>query len=98
MIDWRRFCIDNLARQLRGRVAAARRGAPDIPVQTHVAYSAVLGNKLAGGLGNELGDEFSLAKEVDIFGLSSFPKWLQQGTELKDRPCLCAPGPCRNGG
>jgi beta-galactosidase GanA len=81
MIDWRRFCIDNLARQLRGRVAAARRGAPEIPVQTHVAYSAVLGNKLAGGLGNELGDEFSLAKEVDIFGLSSFPKWLQQGTE-----------------
>lgn len=83
MIDWRRFCVDNLARQLRGRVAAARRGAPDIPVQTHVAYSAVLGNKLAGGLGNELGDEFSLAKEVDIFGLSSFPKWLQQGTELQ---------------
>lgn len=81
MIDWRRFCVDNLARQLRGRVAAARRGAPGIPVQTHVAYSAVLGNKLAGGLGNELGDEFSLAKEVDIFGLSSFPKWLQQGTE-----------------
>jgi beta-galactosidase GanA len=80
MIDWRRFCVDNLARQLRGRVAAARRGAPEIPVQTHVAYSAVLGNKLAGGLGNELGDEFSLAKEVDIFGLSSFPKWLQ-GTE-----------------
>ena len=80
MIDWRRFCVENLARQLRGRVAAARRGAPKIPVQTHVAYSAVLGNKLAGGLGNELGDEFSLAKEVDIFGLSSFPKWLQ-GTD-----------------
>jgi beta-galactosidase GanA len=83
MMDWRRFCVDNLARQLRGRVAAARRGAPEIPVQTHVAYSAVLGNKLAGGLGNELGDEFSLAKEVDTFGLSSFPKWLQQGTELQ---------------
>jgi beta-galactosidase GanA len=77
MLDWRRFCVDNLARQLRGRVTAARRGAPGIPVQTHVAYSAVLGNKLAGGLGNELGDEFSLAREVDIFGLSSFPKWLQ---------------------
>ncbi|MGD9940496.1 MAG: beta-galactosidase [Clostridia bacterium] len=83
MIDWRRFCIDNLTRQLRGRVAAARRGAPELPVQTHVAYSAVLGNKLAGGLGNELGDEFSLAREVDVFGLSSFPKWLQQGAELK---------------
>jgi beta-galactosidase GanA len=83
MMDWRRFCVDNLARQLRGRVAAARRGAPGIPVQTHVAYSAVLGNKLAGGLANELGDEFSLAKEVDIFGLSSFPKWLQQGTDPK---------------
>ncbi len=77
MLDWRLFWIENLARQLRIRVEAARRGAPGKTIQTHVAYSATLGNKLAGGLANELGDEFSLAREVDVFGLSSFPKWLQ---------------------
>ncbi len=77
MMDWRLFWMDNLGRWLRGRVGAARRGAPGMPVQTHVAYSAMLGNRLSGGLANELGDEFTLAREVDIFGLSSFPKWLQ---------------------
>ncbi len=77
MLDWRLFWIENLARHLRIRTEAARRGAPGKTVQTHVAYSATLGNKLAGGLANELGDEFSLAREVDVFGLSSFPKWLQ---------------------
>jgi len=77
MLDWRLFWIANLSAQLRVRVEAARSGAPGKTIQTHVAYSAVLGNKLTGGLANELGDEFSLAKEVDIFGLSGFPKWLQ---------------------
>jgi beta-galactosidase GanA len=77
MLDWRLFWIGNLRRWLRERVAAARRGAPGKSIQTHVAYSAALGNKMAGGLANELGDEFSLAPEVDVFGLSSFPKWLQ---------------------
>lgn len=77
MIDWRLFWIENLRRWLRIRVDAARRGAPGKIVQTHVAYSGVLGNGLKGGLSNELGDEFSLAREVDVFGLSSFPKWLQ---------------------
>jgi beta-galactosidase GanA len=77
MLDWRLFWMANLARHLRLRVEAARQGAPGKTIQTHVAYSAMLGNKLAGGLANELGDEFSLAREVDVFGLSSFPKWLQ---------------------
>lgn len=76
MLDWRRFWLDNLAGWLKLRVGASKRGAPDKPVQTHVAYSGILGNRIAGGLGNELGDEFLLAKEVDWFGLSSFPKWL----------------------
>lgn len=77
MIDWRLFWIENLRQWLKIRTEAARRGAPDKIMQTHVAYSGVLGNNLKGGLCNELGDEFSLAKEVDVFGLSSFPKWLQ---------------------
>jgi beta-galactosidase GanA len=76
MLDWRKFWLDNMSRWLGQRVEACRRGAPNVKVQTHVAYSGILGNKLSGGLGNELGDEFALARKVDIFGLSSFPKWL----------------------
>ena len=76
MLDWRRFWLDNLVRWLRLRVSACRRGAPDKMIQTHVAYSGILGNASEGGLGNELVDEFLLAKEVDVFGLSSFPLWL----------------------
>jgi beta-galactosidase GanA len=76
MMDWRIFWLYNLRDWLKIRVEAARRGAPRKKIQTHVAYSATLGNKIKGGLANELGDEFLLAPEVDIFGLSSFPKWL----------------------
>lgn len=76
MLDWRKFWLDNMSDWLQLRVQACKSGAPGIKVQTHVAYSGILGNKITGGLGNELGDEFSLARHVDIFGLSSFPKWL----------------------
>ena len=76
MIDWRRFWLEELQRWLRIRVDAVHRGNPDIPVQTHVAYSGILGNKMEGGLANELGDEFLLSSVVDMFGLSSFPRWL----------------------
>ena len=76
MLDWRKFWLENLQKWLKIRVDACRRGAPDMKVQTHVAYSGILGNQIVGGLANELGDEFLLAREVDIFGLSSFPKWL----------------------
>lgn len=76
MIDWRRFWLENLQRWMHIRTEAARKGAPDKIIQTHVAYSGILGNKTVGGLANELGDEFLLAKETDWFGLSSFPKWL----------------------
>ena len=76
MLDWRFFWLKNIQNWLRIRVKSCRTGAPNKLVQTHVPYSGILGNKITGGLANELGDEFLLAKEVDMFGLSSFPKWL----------------------
>lgn len=76
MIDWRQFWLYNLAEWLRLRVNAARRGAPNKLIQSHTAFSAYMGANNCGGLGNELGDEFLLAKEVDVFGLSTFPLWL----------------------
>ena len=76
MMDWRLFWLANLRRWLRVRVEAAKRGAPNKPVQTHVAYSAIVGNRINGGLANEVVDEFQFAREVDVFGTSGFPKWL----------------------
>lgn len=76
MIDWRRFWLFNLQRWMRMRVQAARKGAPGKIIQSHVAFSAYMGANNDGGLGNELGDEFLLAEETDVFGLSSFPLWL----------------------
>jgi beta-galactosidase GanA len=76
MIDWRRFWLYNLAQWIRARVAAAKEAAPHMMIQTHTAFSGYMGAENEGGLGNELGDEFLLAREVDAFGLSSFPLWL----------------------
>lgn len=76
MIDWRRFWLYNLQRWMRERVQAAKSGAPNKIIQSHVAFSAYMGANNDGGLGNELGDEFLLARETDVFGLSSFPLWL----------------------
>ncbi|HSK68876.1 MAG TPA: alpha-amylase family protein [Candidatus Limnocylindria bacterium] len=78
MMDWRLFWLDNLGRWMQGRIAAARSGYPGIRVQSHVAYSGYLGTQGNGGLANELGDEFILAREVDVFGLTCFPKWLMR--------------------
>lgn len=76
MIDWRKFWIYNLEKWMKERVAAAKTGAPNKIIQSHVAFSGYMGANNEGGLGNELGDEFLLSKEVDVFGLSSFPLWL----------------------
>lgn len=78
MMDWRLFWLDNMRRWMRLRVQAAKDGAPNLPVQSHVAYSGYVGTSGAGGLANELGDEFSLSRETDVFGLTCFPKWLMR--------------------
>ncbi len=82
MMDWRLFWLDNIRRWMRLRVAAAKRGAPNLPVQSHVAYSGYVGTSGNGGLANELGDEFLLSREVDVFGLTCFPKWLMRRDAL----------------
>jgi len=81
MMDWRRFWLYNLAEWLKRRVEAARRGAPGKLIQTHSASADYMGASSNGALGIELSDEFLLAREVDVFGLSSFPKWLMGETK-----------------
>ena len=81
MMDWRRFWLYNLAEWLKRRVEAARRGAPGKLIQTHSASADYMGASSNGALGIELSDEFLLAREVDVFGVSSFPKWLMGETK-----------------
>lgn len=81
MMDWRKFWLYNLRRWLEEKVAAAREGAPDKLIQTHVASACYMGASGNGSLGTELADEFLLAEPADIFGLSSFPIWLMGNTK-----------------
>jgi len=76
MIDWRRYWIENLGKWLEKRVTAAKAVARGKTVMTHVPFSGYIGGSGQGGLGQHLGDEFILAKKVDKFGVTSFPKWL----------------------
>ncbi|MEG0865220.1 MAG: beta-galactosidase [Clostridia bacterium] len=78
MMDWRLFWLLNMQRWMALKVSAAKEGAPNLLVQSHVAYSGYVGTCGAGGLANELGDEFLLARKTDIFGLTCFPKWLMR--------------------
>ena len=80
MLDWKRFWVDNTTKWLREKVAAAKRGAPNKIIQTHVACSAYRGSEGNGSLAYDVTDEYLLAKEVDLFGLSSFPKWQMGAT------------------
>ncbi len=82
MMDWRLFWLENMRRWMRMRVTAAREGAPETWIQSHVAYSGYVGASGRGGLANELGDEFLLSREVDVFGLTCFPKWLMRDDPL----------------
>ena len=83
MIDWRLFWIGNLASWLDRRVAAARAVAKGKAVMTHVPFSGYFGGTGEGGLGYHLGDEFILAPRVDVFGLTSFPKWLMENDPIQ---------------
>jgi beta-galactosidase GanA len=78
MIDWRWFWLENHAGWLQERVNAVKQAAPGQVAMTHVPFSGYLGGTGKGGLGATLTDEFLLAKKVDRFGLTSFPKWLMQ--------------------
>lgn len=82
MIDWRRFWLYNINRFLQDRVKSARAGSPSVRIQTHAPFSGYMGGTNKGGLGNELGDEFLMSQEVDVYGLSSFPLWLMGNKHL----------------
>jgi beta-galactosidase GanA len=70
-IDWREFWLENLRTWLFWKADVVRSLDPDHPTMTHVASSAYLGTLTAN-----IWDEWLLAEPVDLFGTSSFPRWL----------------------
>jgi beta-galactosidase len=71
LIDWHEFWLKNLRSWLEWKAAIVRRVDPGHPVMTHVASSAYLGT-----LVENVWDEWLLSVPVDLFGTSSFPRWL----------------------
>lgn len=79
MLDWREFWFDNLASWLRRRVEVVRaRARAGRTVMTHVALSG-----FTGQLATHTLDEFTLTRDVDVYGTSSFPTWLMDDDHVE---------------
>lgn len=78
MLDWRTFWLENLAQWLAWKVAQVKALDQNHPVMTHVAHSAY-----SGLLPTHLWDEWLLTGHVDLFGTSSFPKWLMDNDPVE---------------
>jgi beta-galactosidase GanA len=74
LLDWREFWLRNLGDWLAWRARVVREADPGHPVLTHVASSAYLGT-----LTKNVWDEWLLSDPVDVYGTSSFPRWLMGG-------------------
>ncbi|MGH7903150.1 MAG: beta-galactosidase [Candidatus Dormibacteraceae bacterium] len=74
LIDWRTFWLENLAGWLGWKIEAVKRIDSQHPVMTHVASSGYQGT-----LATNSWDEWLLSRSVDMFGTSSFPRWLMDG-------------------
>ena len=78
IIDWREFWFDTLALWLEARVRTVRAYDEVTPVMTHVALSG-----FTGQLATHTLDEFTLTRDVDVFGTSSFPTWLMNDDHVE---------------
>jgi beta-galactosidase GanA len=78
VIDWRQFWFDSISQWLEARVTAVRSADASHPVMTHVALSG-----FTGQLATHTLDEFSLTRDVDVFGTSSFPTWLMHDDHVE---------------
>jgi len=77
-LDWREFWLSNLRKWLAWKADVVRSVDRRHRTMTHVASSAYLGTLTAN-----VWDEWLLAGPVDLFGTSSFPRWL-----MKDDPAI----------
>jgi beta-galactosidase len=68
-IDWELFCVDRLANILKWKVEALKKGAPNHVVSSHAGISSIIEGPLSGAP-----DDWRMAKQVDVWGTSSYPK------------------------
>jgi beta-galactosidase GanA len=79
LMEWREFWFGNLAGWLAARVETVRAAsAAGRTVMTHVALSG-----FTGQLATHTLDEFTLTRDVDAFGTSSFPTWLMDDDHVE---------------
>jgi len=70
-IDWKHFIYENLADDLAMRAAAVRDGDPDHVITSHAAIPSVF---YTPHNGYGASDDFLMAKQVDYYGTSMYPK------------------------
>lgn len=70
-IDWKNFIYDKLAEDLRDRYNAIRKADPSHVITSHAAVPSVFTSPF-GGDGEA--DDFLMARQVDFYGTSLYPK------------------------
>lgn len=70
-IDWKNFVYDKLAEDLGDRFDAIRRADPSHVITSHAAVPSVFTSPFAG---DGEADDFLMARKVDFYGTSLYPK------------------------
>ncbi|HXF96577.1 MAG TPA: beta-galactosidase [Gemmatimonadales bacterium] len=70
-LDWKTFIYDRLAEDLGARYQAVRAGGSGHVITSHAAISSLL---TSPHLGEGASDDFLMAREVDFYGVSIYPK------------------------
>ena len=79
LVDWQLFNIEKLAEDLRWRARAIKKIDPGHVVSSHAAISSVFTPPL-NWYGNP--DDWEMAKQVDVWGTSLYPKHIGEGMPL----------------
>ncbi len=79
LVDWQIFNIEKLAEDLEWRVQTIKKSDPDHVVSSHAALSSVFIPPL-NWYGNP--DDWEMAKKVDVWGTSMYPKHIGAGMPL----------------
>lgn len=77
LVDWQLFNIEKLAEDLKWRVQTIKKVDPDHVVSSHAAISSIFIPPLSW-YGNP--DDWEMAKQVDVWGTSMYPKHI--GTRM----------------
>jgi len=79
LVDWQLFNVEKLAEDLKWRAQTIKKIDPDHVVSSHAAISSVFTPPL-NWYGNP--DDWEMAKHVDVWGTSLYPKHIGEGMPL----------------